>query len=83
MLKKKTPKEIRGLARAILKFAPQSIAETLMWNAENHDATPRDCEYQRVAWYYARKILRAHRTGKPVDPRWVHAICDGDALPEF
>ncbi|MHB1038619.1 MAG: hypothetical protein ACYC0Y_28685 [Pirellulales bacterium] len=83
MLEHKTTSEIRRLARTILRFAPQIIAEKMLWNAENPDATPKDLEYQRVASYYAKKILRAHRAGKPVDPRWVHAICDGDALPEF
>ncbi|MHB1037536.1 MAG: hypothetical protein ACYC35_28020 [Pirellulales bacterium] len=81
--KKRTDREIRNMARYAIQAAPKEIARALTHNAEHPDARPMDCEYWRVAAFFSRKILRAFRRHKEIDPRWVEVILDGDALPEY
>ncbi|MHB9005274.1 MAG: hypothetical protein ACYC6C_14715, partial [Coriobacteriia bacterium] len=64
--------------------ADVEIGRVLAWNAEHPDQRPQDAEYWRCAKHYAKKLLRAHRAGEPINPLWVEAMFGAaDALPEY
>ncbi len=83
MLEHKSDAQVAALARYALRQARLEIASTLLWNAEHLDQRPKDLEFWRCAAYYGRKIITAHRAGKPIDARWAQALECGDALPEY